>query len=100
MEKMKTGQIDKTKEPFSVRHKSFFDIHASRKVKQSVLVIEMIVVLEAIIGSCVQRSSRKPCTSAQIVGKTIGKTFTFNYLLTFDLICGLAYPTADLSPVS
>lgn len=33
MEKMKTGQIDKTKEPFSVRHKSFFDIHASRKVK-------------------------------------------------------------------
>lgn len=33
MEKMKTGQIDKTKEPFSVRHKFFFDIHASRKVK-------------------------------------------------------------------
>lgn len=33
MEKMKTGQIDKTKEPFSVRHKSFFDIQASRKVK-------------------------------------------------------------------
>lgn len=33
LEKMKTGQIDKTKEPFSVRHKPFFDIHASRKVK-------------------------------------------------------------------
>lgn len=33
MEKMKTGQIDKTKEPFSVRNKPFFDIHASRKVK-------------------------------------------------------------------
>lgn len=33
MEKMKSGQIDKTKEPFSIRHKSFFDIHASRKVK-------------------------------------------------------------------
>lgn len=32
MEKMKTGQIDKTKEPFSVRNKPFFDIHASRKV--------------------------------------------------------------------
>ncbi|CAI5684092.1 unnamed protein product [Oreochromis niloticus] len=31
MEKMKTGQIDKTKEPFSVRNKPFFDIHASRK---------------------------------------------------------------------
>lgn len=33
MEKMKTGQIDKTKEPFSVRNKPFFDIHASRKVR-------------------------------------------------------------------
>lgn len=32
MEKMKTGQIDKTKEPFSVRHKPFFDINAARKV--------------------------------------------------------------------
>ncbi|XP_054871890.1 mRNA-capping enzyme isoform X2 [Amphiprion ocellaris] len=31
MEKMKTGQIDKTKEPYSVRHKPFFDIHAARK---------------------------------------------------------------------
>lgn len=35
MEKMKTGQIDKTKEPFSVRNKPFFDIHASRKVKSN-----------------------------------------------------------------
>ncbi|KAM9778988.1 mRNA-capping enzyme isoform X2 [Syngnathus typhle] len=32
MEKMKTGQIDKTKEPFSVRNKPFFDIQASRKL--------------------------------------------------------------------
>uniref|UniRef100_A0A674E1N8 RNA guanylyltransferase and 5'-phosphatase n=1 Tax=Salmo trutta TaxID=8032 RepID=A0A674E1N8_SALTR len=32
VEKMKTGQIDKTKEPFSVRNKPFFDIHAARKV--------------------------------------------------------------------
>uniref|UniRef100_A0A8C5C4M5 mRNA-capping enzyme n=1 Tax=Gadus morhua TaxID=8049 RepID=A0A8C5C4M5_GADMO len=32
MEKMKNGQIDKTKEPFSVRNKPFFDIHASRKL--------------------------------------------------------------------
>lgn len=32
MEKMKTGQIDKAKEPFSVRAKPFFDIHASRKL--------------------------------------------------------------------
>ena len=32
MEKMKTGQIDKTKEPFRVRNKPFFDIHAARKV--------------------------------------------------------------------
>uniref|UniRef100_A0A1A7YAA3 mRNA-capping enzyme n=1 Tax=Iconisemion striatum TaxID=60296 RepID=A0A1A7YAA3_9TELE len=32
MEKMKLGQIDKTKEPFSVRNKPFFDIHASRKL--------------------------------------------------------------------
>ncbi|KAF0023746.1 hypothetical protein F2P81_024376 [Scophthalmus maximus] len=33
MEKMKIGQIDKTKEPFSVRNKPFFDIHASRKIE-------------------------------------------------------------------
>uniref|UniRef100_A0A3B3TG90 mRNA-capping enzyme n=1 Tax=Paramormyrops kingsleyae TaxID=1676925 RepID=A0A3B3TG90_9TELE len=32
LEKMKMGQIDKTKEPFSVRNKPFFDIHASRKL--------------------------------------------------------------------
>ncbi|KAG7266881.1 hypothetical protein CRUP_027944 [Coryphaenoides rupestris] len=32
MEKMKNGQIDKTKEPFSVRNKPFFDIHAARKL--------------------------------------------------------------------
>lgn len=31
-EKMKTGQIDKTKEPFSVRSKGFFDIDKSRKL--------------------------------------------------------------------
>ncbi|XP_040839692.1 mRNA-capping enzyme isoform X4 [Ochotona curzoniae] len=30
-EKMKTGLIDKTQEPFSVRNKPFFDIHTSRK---------------------------------------------------------------------
>ncbi|CDQ65421.1 unnamed protein product [Oncorhynchus mykiss] len=35
MEKMKTGQIDKTKEPFSVRNKPFFDIHAARKFRDS-----------------------------------------------------------------
>lgn len=34
-EKMKIGQIDKTKEPFSVRNKPFFDISASRKVRQT-----------------------------------------------------------------
>ena len=32
---MKTGLIDKTQEPFSVRNKPFFDIYASRKVKFS-----------------------------------------------------------------
>jgi hypothetical protein len=32
-EKMKTGLIDKTQEPFSVRNKPFFDIYISRKVK-------------------------------------------------------------------
>ncbi|XP_041043141.1 mRNA-capping enzyme isoform X7 [Carcharodon carcharias] len=30
-EKMKSGQIDKTREPFSVRNKPFFDINAARK---------------------------------------------------------------------
>ncbi|XP_053237417.1 mRNA-capping enzyme isoform X2 [Podarcis raffonei] len=30
-EKMKTGQIDKAQEPFSVRNKPFFDIHVSKK---------------------------------------------------------------------
>ncbi|XP_041109642.1 mRNA-capping enzyme isoform X1 [Polyodon spathula] len=32
LEKMKNGQLDKTKEPFSVRNKPFFDIHASKKL--------------------------------------------------------------------
>uniref|UniRef100_A0A670I4J8 mRNA-capping enzyme n=1 Tax=Podarcis muralis TaxID=64176 RepID=A0A670I4J8_PODMU len=31
-EKMKTGQIDKAQEPFSVRNKPFFDIHVSKKL--------------------------------------------------------------------
>ncbi|XP_043922911.1 mRNA-capping enzyme [Protopterus annectens] len=31
-EKMKTGHIDKMREPFSVRNKPFFDIHTSRKL--------------------------------------------------------------------
>lgn len=31
-DKMKTGQIDKAQEPFSVRNKPFFDIHAAKKV--------------------------------------------------------------------
>ncbi|XP_026089726.1 mRNA-capping enzyme-like [Carassius auratus] len=31
-EKMKLGQIDKSKEPFSVRNKPFFDIHTARKL--------------------------------------------------------------------
>ncbi|XP_027032874.1 mRNA-capping enzyme isoform X1 [Tachysurus fulvidraco] len=31
-EKIKMGQIDKTKEPFSVRSKPFFDLHAARKL--------------------------------------------------------------------
>ncbi|XP_044283809.1 mRNA-capping enzyme isoform X2 [Varanus komodoensis] len=30
-DKMKTGQIDKAQEPFSVRNKPFFDIHAAKK---------------------------------------------------------------------
>uniref|UniRef100_A0A8C9TD69 mRNA-capping enzyme n=1 Tax=Scleropages formosus TaxID=113540 RepID=A0A8C9TD69_SCLFO len=39
LEKMKMGQIDKTKEPFSVRNKPFFDIHwhARRYVGMSLL---------------------------------------------------------------
>ncbi|KAI5094425.1 mRNA-capping enzyme [Silurus meridionalis] len=31
-EKIKMGQIDKTKEPFSVRNKPFFDLHVARKL--------------------------------------------------------------------
>ncbi|XP_051951188.1 mRNA-capping enzyme [Xyrauchen texanus] len=31
-EKIRLGQIDKAKEPFSVRNKPFFDIHAARKL--------------------------------------------------------------------
>ena len=43
MEKMKNGQIDKTKEPFSVRNKPFFDIHASRKVTLLLISISEII---------------------------------------------------------
>lgn len=39
LEKMKTGQIDKTKEPFSVRNKPFFDIYAARKVTQKTFIL-------------------------------------------------------------
>ena len=42
MEKMKSGQIDKTKEPFSVRNKPFFDIHASRKVTVPLISISKV----------------------------------------------------------
>lgn len=38
-EKIKMGQIDKTKEPFSVRNKPFFDLHAARKVSRRGIVI-------------------------------------------------------------
>lgn len=37
-EKMKTGQIDKAQEPFSVRNKPFFDIHVSKKVNMFLII--------------------------------------------------------------
>uniref|UniRef100_A0AAY4BAH4 mRNA-capping enzyme n=1 Tax=Denticeps clupeoides TaxID=299321 RepID=A0AAY4BAH4_9TELE len=45
-EKMKMGLIDKTREPFSVRNKPFFDIHYTRKVRarRSPLVIYRLMV--------------------------------------------------------
>lgn len=43
-EKMKTGLIDKTQEPFSVRNKPFFDIYTSRKVKFSNWYLQCVII--------------------------------------------------------
>ncbi|XP_020351956.1 mRNA-capping enzyme-like [Oncorhynchus kisutch] len=58
---MKTGQIDKTKEPFSVRNKPFFDIHASRKLLEGRFVSPVSHEVNDLIfqpcGLCVTASS-------------------------------------------
>ncbi|XP_056422061.1 mRNA-capping enzyme isoform X1 [Hyla sarda] len=48
-EKMKTGQIDKTQEPFSVRNKPFFDIHASRKLLEGSFAREVSHEVDGLI---------------------------------------------------
>lgn len=49
---MKTGLIDKTQEPFSVRPKPFFDINISRKVKFFfVLVLNSSSIAQLVRGT-------------------------------------------------
>ncbi|MXQ88701.1 hypothetical protein E5288_WYG003338 [Bos mutus] len=48
-EKMKTGLIDKTQEPFSVRHKPFFDIYASRKLLEGNFAKEVSHEMDGLI---------------------------------------------------
>ncbi|XP_062896437.1 mRNA-capping enzyme [Mobula hypostoma] len=48
-EKMKTGQIDKTREPFSVRNKPFFDIHAARKLLEGSFAREVSHEVDGLI---------------------------------------------------
>ncbi|XP_004696307.1 mRNA-capping enzyme isoform X2 [Echinops telfairi] len=48
-EKMKTGLIDKTQEPFSVRNKPFFDIYASRKLLEGNFAKEVSHEMDGLI---------------------------------------------------
>lgn len=48
-EKMKTGQIDKTQEPFSVRNKPFFDIHTARKLLEGSFAREVSHEMDGLI---------------------------------------------------
>lgn len=48
-EKMKTGLIDKTREPFSVRNKPFFDIHAARKLLEGSFAREVSHEVDGLI---------------------------------------------------
>lgn len=48
-EKMKTGLIDKTQEPFSVRNKPFFDIHTSRKLLEGNFAKEVSHEMDGLI---------------------------------------------------
>ncbi|KAE8602938.1 hypothetical protein XENTR_v10014183 [Xenopus tropicalis] len=48
-EKMKTGLIDKAKEPFSVRNKPFFDIHAARKLLEGSFAREVSHEVDGLI---------------------------------------------------
>ncbi|XP_053316627.1 mRNA-capping enzyme [Spea bombifrons] len=48
-EKMKTGLIDKAQEPFSVRNKPFFDIHAARKLLEGSFAKEVSHEMDGLI---------------------------------------------------
>ncbi|KAM4694089.1 mRNA-capping enzyme [Discoglossus pictus] len=48
-EKMKTGHIDKAHEPFSVRNKPFFDIHAARKLLEGSFAKEVSHEMDGLI---------------------------------------------------
>uniref|UniRef100_A0A8D0G5D8 mRNA-capping enzyme n=1 Tax=Sphenodon punctatus TaxID=8508 RepID=A0A8D0G5D8_SPHPU len=48
-EKMKNGQIDKAQEPFSVRNKPFFDIHAARKLLEGSFAREVSHEVDGLI---------------------------------------------------
>ncbi|XP_006095429.1 mRNA-capping enzyme isoform X1 [Myotis lucifugus] len=48
-EKMKTGLIDKTQEPFSVRNKPFFDIYTSRKLLEGNFAKEVSHEMDGLI---------------------------------------------------
>ncbi|XP_006870726.1 PREDICTED: mRNA-capping enzyme-like [Chrysochloris asiatica] len=48
-EKMKTGLIDKTQEPFSVRNKPFFDIYTSRKLLEGSFAKEVSHEMDGLI---------------------------------------------------
>ncbi|XP_048452683.1 mRNA-capping enzyme [Rhincodon typus] len=48
-EKMKSGRIDKTREPFSVRNKPFFDINAARKLLEGSFAREVSHEVDGLI---------------------------------------------------
>ncbi|XP_075453955.1 mRNA-capping enzyme isoform X3 [Ascaphus truei] len=60
-EKMKTGHIDKAQEPFSIRHKPFFDIHIARKLLEGNFAREVSHEVDGLIFQPIGRYKPGRC---------------------------------------
>uniref|UniRef100_A0A8D2ZIR1 mRNA-capping enzyme n=1 Tax=Scophthalmus maximus TaxID=52904 RepID=A0A8D2ZIR1_SCOMX len=93
MEKMKIGQIDKTKEPFSVRNKPFFDIHASRKLVEGSFTSQVSHEVDGLIfqpcgrykpGRCDEILKWKPPNLNSVDFLTVARTVGLLYVGSYD----------------